>query len=226
MFKQLKAPFDPSKISWRVGATTKDKSKGMALAYIDARDVMDRLDNVVGEGCWQSEYSHTHPAVCRIGIKVDGEWVWKSNGAGDTDVEAEKGALSDAFKRAGVLWGIGRYLYDIKSPWVALEAYGRSYKIKDSEKSKLINCLPRPSGKQQDAKGTDGDSNTTQQKELSPDRRKYHEIMDCLRASGDAEACAEIYNLNVNRISAFPEEAIQNIDALRTRFDKTFPGDS
>jgi hypothetical protein len=48
------------------------------------------------------------------------EWVWKANGAGNSDVEAEKGACSDAFKRAAVLWGIGRYLYDLDSPWVAL----------------------------------------------------------------------------------------------------------
>lgn len=148
MLEQLSAPFPPAKISWRVGAMTKDKTKAMALAYIDARDVMERLDDAVGPANWQSEYSHTHPAVCRIGIKIDGEWVWKSNGAGDTDVEAEKGALSDAFKRAAVLWGIGRYLYDVKSPWVAVDKYK---KIETSEMGKLNNCLPRPSGKQQPA---------------------------------------------------------------------------
>ena len=49
------------------------------------------------------------------------EWVWKSNGAGQSDIEAEKGQFSDAFKRAAVLWGIGRYLYALPSPWVDLE---------------------------------------------------------------------------------------------------------
>jgi hypothetical protein len=119
---KLKEPFEPDRISWRVGSTTKDKSKGMALAYIDARDVMQRLDDVCGPGNWQCDYPHAaQKTVCRIGIKVGEEWVWKANGAGDTDIESEKGALSDAFKRAAVLWGIGQYLYDLESPWVTLD---------------------------------------------------------------------------------------------------------
>lgn len=119
---RLKAPFPADRISWRVGSTTKDKSKGMALAYIDARDVMQRLDEVCGPASWQCDYPHAaQKTVCRIGIKVGDEWVWKANGAGDSDIEAEKGALSDAFKRAAVLWGIGQYLYDIDTPWVALD---------------------------------------------------------------------------------------------------------
>jgi hypothetical protein len=67
--------------------------------------------------------------------------VVKSNGAGDTDVEGPKGALSDAFKRAAVLWGIGRYLYSLDSPWVALEARGRSYVIAKSELPRLKSML-------------------------------------------------------------------------------------
>src|SRR5690606_35602811 len=59
--------------------------------------------------------------ICKLGINVDGAWVWKSDGAGDTQVEAEKGGISDAFKRAAVKWGIGRYLYDLDAPWVPCE---------------------------------------------------------------------------------------------------------
>jgi hypothetical protein len=118
----LKRPFLPDLISWRIGSTTKDKSKGMALAYIDARTVMQRLDEVCGPENWQCDYPHAgQKTVCRIGIKVGDEWIWKANGAGDSDIEAEKGALSDAFKRAAVLWGIGQYLYDLDSPWVTLD---------------------------------------------------------------------------------------------------------
>lgn len=119
---KLKEPFSPDRVSWRVGSTTKDKSKGMALAYIDARDVMQRLDEVCGPANWQCDYPHAAAkTVCRIGIKIGDEWVWKANGAGDTDIESEKGALSDSFKRAAVLWGIGQYLYDIEAPWVTLD---------------------------------------------------------------------------------------------------------
>jgi hypothetical protein len=122
--KALAAEFPRGAVSWRAQSLTKAGDKAMALAYIDARDVMERLDAVCGPEGWQCDYPHASAkTVCRIGIKIGGEWVWKSNGAGDSDIEAEKGALSDAFKRAAVLWGIGRYLYAIESPWVPCETY-------------------------------------------------------------------------------------------------------
>lgn len=135
----LAAPFDPEIISWRVGSTTGDKSKGMALGYIDARDVMERLDTVIGAANWQDRYEfHGKRTVCYLSIRVDGEWITKADGAGDSDVESEKGAISDALKRAAVKWGIGRYLYDLNSPWVEIEGAGKSYRIKASERSKLV----------------------------------------------------------------------------------------
>lgn len=121
---QLKQPFDPKVVHWRVGATTQDKSKGIALAYVDARDVMKRLDEVCGDN-WQCDYPFE--GCCRIGIKINDEWVWRSNGAGETDVEGEKGRYSDAFKRAAVLWGVGRYLYYLPNEWVELKPQGHSH---------------------------------------------------------------------------------------------------
>jgi hypothetical protein len=109
--------------------------------------VMERLDEVCGPENWQCEYPHANgKTVCSIRIRVirdDGtaEWISKADGAGDTDVESEKGALSDAFKRSAVRFGIGRYLYDIPATWVAIEAAGRSFKISDSELAKLERVL-------------------------------------------------------------------------------------
>ena len=142
IWAKLKAPFPPDKISWRLGATKKDKSSGIALAYIDARDVMERLDETVGPENWECHYPHANTkTVCSIRIRVNGEWVAKSDGAGDSDVEAEKGALSDAFKRAAVRFGIGRYLYDLGNTWVELEERGNSHAIKQSEYKKLEATL-------------------------------------------------------------------------------------
>lgn len=133
IYTSLSAPFPPDVVSWRIGSMNKDKTKGMALAYIDARDVMNRLDDVVGPGGWQCEYvpMPNGTACCRIGINTGSGWVWKANGAENlTDSEkpdakemAIKGTYSDAFKRAAVLWGIGRYLYDLESPWVAVNQF-------------------------------------------------------------------------------------------------------
>jgi len=127
--KRLAEPFPVNRIHWRVGVTTQDKKKGIALAYLDARDVMKRLDDVCGI-YWQCRYPFT--GCCEIGIhesilgggdKVGDPWLWRANGAGETNVEAEKGQFSDAFKRAAVMWNVGRYLYALPNVWVELNQY-------------------------------------------------------------------------------------------------------
>jgi hypothetical protein len=122
--------FPREAIHWRAQSVTNDGTKAMALAYIDARDVMDRLDSVVGPENWQDRYEETATGrvLCSISIRIGDEWITKSDGAGNTDVEGEKGALSDALKRAAVKWGIGRYLYSIPAPWVPCETYERNGK--------------------------------------------------------------------------------------------------
>lgn len=140
MFDQLAAPFPIEDISWRVGPTNEKRKgdgplKGQPLCYIDARSVMDRLDSVVGPDNWQCTYTPgvATSIVCNIGIRfANHNWVWKADGAGATDMEAEKGALSDAFKRAAVRWGIGRYLYEIKWPWLVLENRNLSNQQKET----------------------------------------------------------------------------------------------
>lgn len=122
---KLKEPFHPNVIHWRVGATNKDKTSGLALAFVNARDVMKRFDDVCGD-LWQVEYPFA--GCCRIGIKIDSEWIWRSNGAGETQVEGEKGIYSDAFKRAAVLWGPGRYLYYLPQVWCPLDGYKKIIK--------------------------------------------------------------------------------------------------
>jgi hypothetical protein len=118
----LKKPFPADDIEWRIaqcGLKQDEKPWAKALAYITSRAVHDRLDEVCGPENWQMEYlEFTKGAVCRIGIKVGSEWVWKCGGSDETDFEAFKGMLSTAEKRAGVPWGIGRYLYNLSENWV------------------------------------------------------------------------------------------------------------
>lgn len=144
MFSNLAAPFPPEDIDWRVGSTNADKTKGMALGYIDARVVMDRLDAVVGPAGWGCRYYIAEgKTVCELSLKCGDEWITKSDGAGNSDFEAEKGALSDAFKRAAVRWGVGRYLYSLASPWVPIETRGKTSFITDEGKRTLERLLSR-----------------------------------------------------------------------------------
>lgn len=124
IYAALSADFPRDQVSWRAQSVTKEGDKAMALAYIDARDVMDRLDAVLGPDNWSDGYDvHANVTICTIAVRVNEAWVSKADGAGDTDVEAEKGRISDAFKRAAVKWGIGRYLYAMPAPWVPCDSY-------------------------------------------------------------------------------------------------------
>lgn len=128
----LAAAFPPEAIHWRAQTLTQDGSKALALAYLDARDVMDHLDRIAGPENWQDSYEETPKGrvICTIRLRIGEEWIGKSDGAGDTAVEGEKGGISDAFKRAAVKWGIGRYLYDLGNVWAPCdfrEANGKKH---------------------------------------------------------------------------------------------------
>jgi hypothetical protein len=101
----LQAGFVPR---WRVQSAK--NGNAICVPYIDARAVATRLDEVMGASQWQNHYDPT-TGLATIGILIDGDWVFKSDVGEDSKVSAIKGRASDAFKRAAVVWGIGRDLY-------------------------------------------------------------------------------------------------------------------
>ena len=123
----LNKPFKPEELSWRISHTTEKeegKPQSLYLAYVEARDVQDRLDEAFGKHNWKAEYSFVGIRImCKIGARVDGEWIFKEDGAGETAIEGEKGGLSDAFKRAGVVWGINRAAYSLENCWAKSTKY-------------------------------------------------------------------------------------------------------
>jgi len=118
----LSRPLPADKVKWRPGSFTGDGKKCSMLAYIDARDVMDRLDDVFGVAGWGDAYEFVTGGgvVCTLTIRVDDRAIIKTGVAEATDIEAFKGGASDALKRAAVKLGIGRYLYRLDSPWVEI----------------------------------------------------------------------------------------------------------
>ena len=147
-FEAFGKPFSAEDVSWRFQYLDKEALKGSVVPYLDARAVADRLDSVVGQNRWKDAYtqwhdsdkSHGNSQLCTIYIYDDElkEWIGKTDGAGDTDIESIKGGLSDAFKRAAVKWNIGRYLYKFKPVWVTAEKKGKNtFLISEPDKAKL-----------------------------------------------------------------------------------------
>jgi len=122
--RKLKAPFRKSELEWRPQGSPQPSKDGeviMALTYVQSRAVFDRLDEVVGPENWTTRIVPLDGGfLCQLGLRLPGsnEWVYKEDGAAQTNIEALKGGISDAIKRAGVPWGIARYLYNLDTMWV------------------------------------------------------------------------------------------------------------
>lgn len=154
-FKELGQPFPYSDVNWRLQYVDREKLEGFAVPYLDARAIADRLDSVVGQNNWKDSYTPWHTYVekvedkgkvttkqiqsqiCVLSIYDEErkEWIDKSDGAENTDVESIKGGISDAFKRSAVKWNVGRYMYKMKPVWVKAKRQGRSFVVDDSDKA-------------------------------------------------------------------------------------------
>jgi hypothetical protein len=140
---ELKKPFDPNDIEWRVQKSGQSNNKmwAMVLAYVTNRAIMDRLDEVCGQGRWENKFTvgPLGGMMCGISIKIDDEWVTKWDGAEETKVEKTKGAYSASMKRAAVQWGIGRYLYDLDATFVSDSGKKSAHKdaVKDKNKKHI-----------------------------------------------------------------------------------------
>jgi len=130
---RLSAPFDPSEVKWKPQVVSGQRA--MAIAYVDARVVMDRLDEVLGLGGWQASYREVPDGiVCRLRAKLGGEWIEHEDVGSYSEQPDEgdriKAAFSDALKRAAVHLGVGRYLYRLPSQWVDYDPQRKQLKAK------------------------------------------------------------------------------------------------
>lgn len=138
----LSAPFAPETVQWRPASGKGGANQRVQLvAYIDARDVQDRLDAVVGPGAWSYEIE---PIVVDKGELQVARGRLILHGVSKDDIgtasnwDASKGCASDALKRAAVQWGIGRYLYDLPAVWCQLDERGN---VPEAMKQKLVAAL-------------------------------------------------------------------------------------
>lgn len=120
-FRELMA----QEIECRIGTVSKS-GKGLSLLlFKTARVDADILDETVGPENWQCEfYEQKGTLFCKVGIRTEAGWVWKSDAGSPSNMEAQKGEASDAFKRASFKWGIGRELYTAPFIWVKADRCG------------------------------------------------------------------------------------------------------
>jgi len=132
----LKEPFNPQLVKWRITQKSNKTRKVKVAPYIDSRAIMARLDDVCGFMGWSDRINVSDGYVlCTITLSsADGNQIKEvEDGAGapvidfsnENDVKMsdmkKKGAISDAFKRAAVKLGVGRYLYEVPAVWVPMK---------------------------------------------------------------------------------------------------------
>jgi hypothetical protein len=123
MNNTLTAPILPNEIEWRVQSQT-STGKLIVVPYINNRCVMHRFDAAFGAENWTSEFREiSNGFLCRLTVTINKREVYREDGASKTNIEPEKGGISDAMKRAAVQFGLGRCLYDY--PRVMIECEGK-----------------------------------------------------------------------------------------------------
>jgi hypothetical protein len=129
--KALAAPFEASEVRFKPAVVSGNRA--LALAYVDARVIQDRLDDVLGVENWQDDYEFLADGsvVCRLRLKIGGEWITKVDVGGQSEQsdggDRLKAAVSDALKRAAVKFGVGRYLYRLPQQWVDYDPQRRQF---------------------------------------------------------------------------------------------------
>lgn len=137
LLKQLALPFAPSAMQWLPGATKDNKC--LALAYADLRAYQDRLDDLCGLD-WLVAYRPWGDSRIICELTIHGITRASTGEMAAQDIKSEMGgtvAEAQAFKRACAMFGLGRYLYDLASPWVEFDPQRK--RITDGAKAELDN---------------------------------------------------------------------------------------
>lgn len=114
----------PDEVECRIGQVSKS-GKGLSLLlYKTSRTDMALLDETFGPMNWRCRYEEVKGVLnCTLSVydADKGIWIDKQAAGTESNMESEKGESSDALKRAGFLWGIGRELYTAPFIWIKAE---------------------------------------------------------------------------------------------------------
>ena len=127
----LAAPFAVKEVKFKPQSVKGNRA--LALAYVDARVVQDRLDDVLGVENWQDEYEilADGSVMCKLQLKIGDHWITKMDVGSPSEQpdggDRLKAAFSDALKRAAVKFGVGRYLYRLSAQWADYDPVKRQF---------------------------------------------------------------------------------------------------
>ncbi|MGN4816772.1 Rad52/Rad22 family DNA repair protein [Bacillus cereus group sp. MYBK163-2] len=129
IMESLQAEFPFEQLGWKITHTFESQGRFFAYVapFVDARAIQDRFDEVFGIDKWQVSYEKwgEKATKCTISVFLNERWISKEDGSEESDYSSVKGGFSNSLKRAAVLWGVGRYLYNIKPHKVELTTQGK-----------------------------------------------------------------------------------------------------
>lgn len=128
LLPELRRPYTAAAIKVKPQVVTQDKTRGLVTYYIDSRLLVERLNAVVGADGWSDSYRLLVEGADAVKVGLPTECALSILGVtkadvgqlapGEMDDKAWKSAYSDAFKRAGVKFGVGAFLYNLPEVWV------------------------------------------------------------------------------------------------------------
>ncbi len=153
----LRAPFTNDRLGVKVQSYSKDRTRAMLVLYLQHTDVQDRLEEV--DPAWSIQVMNEERAgdtvYARARLTLKGVSRENVGEGGDP-----KAAHSDALKRCAMLFGVGRYLYDMPTVWTEYEDSRdrfRQWSVDDYDaafKGKRPEASPRPKIKAKEAKNS------------------------------------------------------------------------
>jgi hypothetical protein len=232
MLEILSRPFDPKEVEVKVQVVSKDRTKGQVVAYVDARTVLDRLDEAVGPTGWSDTYdvltngtnALTKETVEEVSRLVEVKCTLTVLGISKEDVgegDSLKAAFSDALKRAAVKFGVGRYLYRLPKVWVDLDEKG-NIKNPEAVKRSLLGSQTDHATLKEDSSSRpptqDGASTRRSDSVTEAQLRYIHKLWKELAADGDDihEYASAILNRDVSSLKELTRsEASKLIEAIK-----------
>lgn len=244
ILNQLKEVFPINKLKWRIISVFEKEGRGLSgivAPYIDSRELMNRLDNVLG-GKWACNYNLINcngllAVECTISITTN-EGIISRSDIADVDVNSSfgsssilKSGYSNSFKRAAVAWGLGRYLYSLDNYFVPIESNNNGdfkingrFKINGAEKfvkgsfnaptNKLLNDL-NSNGYDTTSLVQNSNSKNSYKQTTNTEDNQVDEKLSKIR--NDVAELVQILGFNVNTLNPI----IQNLNKNEQNLSST-----